>query len=155
MLLCRIFQCSKYHAKIQSFVYPVHLVLSLNCLPAWSYSVSQLTTTVLYSRPKCTKCRRLIIAFHRMQTENLYLLHILIGKYPTWTGLPYHKQLSFTKVHQAKAARGHATPRSLCIDGIVLSVTKNNILVQHVKHCIRQNYRHSTESFMAAGQQYR
>ena len=57
-----------------------------------------------------------------MQTENLYLLHILIGKYPTWTGLPYHKQLSFTKVHQAKAARGHATPRSLCIDGVVRSV---------------------------------
>ena len=122
MPLCQILQCSKYHAKIQSFVYPVHLVLSLNCLPTWSYSVSQLTITVLYLGPKCTKCRRLIIAFHRTQTENLYLLHILIGKYPTWTGLPYHKQLSFTKGHQAKAARGHATPRSLCIDGVVRSV---------------------------------
>ena len=105
MLLCRIFQCSKYHAKIQSFVYPVHLVLSLNCLPTWSYSASQLTITVLYSGPKCTKRRRLIIAFHRTQTENLYLLHILIGKYPTWTGLPYHKQLSFTKGASSKGCK--------------------------------------------------
>ena len=31
------------------------------------------------------------------------------------------------RIEPPKAARGHATSRSPCIDGIVLSVTKNNI----------------------------
>ena len=31
------------------------------------------------------------------------------------------------RIEPPKAARGHATSHSPCIDGIVLSVTKNNI----------------------------
>ena len=38
------------------------------------------------------------------------------------------------RIEPPKAARGNATSHSPCIDGIVLSVTKNSLPVKHVKN---------------------
>ena len=44
-----------------------------------------------------------------------------------------HANRSQGRIELPKAARGHATSYSTHIDGIVLSVAKNNVPVKHVK----------------------
>ena len=52
------------------------------------------------------------------------------------------------RIELPKVARGHVTFCSLCIDSIVLSVTKNSISgYKHVKNHVRYDYECSMESF--------
>ena len=83
-------------------------------------------------------------------------LEYLLKAYVMFANVHFHNSMAHFHyryyqghIELPKAARGHATSyysARTCIDGIVLSVTKSNISVKHVKFRARFGYGRSTEN---------
>ena len=71
----------------------------------------------------CILCSYIARSKLEKQCENVY---VYICTWSPWNSV-LSKCMHQGRIEAPKAARGHATSRSPCIDGIVLSVTKNNV----------------------------